>query len=754
MRIGLRHFSADSIEWFKKAAADPEQTRYGLAMGLCERDNWRNSQGELCLASARKNLPEIAKAAGVSLPAPVSLPKGMISGSKTPALRTDYPDNNVICTLESLGEVSLEPVEGKEKKLWREMMQTHHPEGWSRVPGKQISYWITTGNHGRVGGIGFCAASWHQGARDKWIGWSTEARVENLGLVINNHRFLLLPGVRVKNLASCALSLAISRVGVDWKDIHGTEPVMAYTYISSDHEGSSYRAAGWEMCEEKTSGRPASGGITESKTVWMKPILRGWKKVLHKEPRRAIGQTPEPYYAEDADWADVEYGRSSHPDGRVRDRIIYMGRRWADNPKEPLPVVFPGEAEQRGMYRLLSNKRVAMEHILEPHTEAAVSRCRMERVVLAVQDTTTVNYSGHEGTSGLVSIGGKGKGLFVHVGLAVTEGKRPLGVYELDAEVRAVGKSNKKQESRRWIKGLLKARELEGACEGTRVITVCDREGDMWELLREGVHRGDGLLVRSKKGHNRRVAVGEKTENLWKHINSRPVLARRKIEVDACGGKRKRKSREVTLEIRASRVRLVAPLKEGADAKPLDMLAVSAFEPDPPSGKEGLHWVLLATEGDETAEDAVRTVKWYEARWSIEEYFKALKTGTGIKERRFDCADDLRKCLAFDVVTAYRVFDLERMAREKPDIPARDVVGEEEINAMYSLLLYEGIIKNKPDEMPDMRTYVIDFARYAGFRPSKQQPLPGTKKLWQATVKFKMAYAGFRAAQQVQTRGP
>ncbi len=757
MRIGLRHFSSDSIEWFKEAATDPEQTRYGLALGLCEKDNWRNARGELCLASARKRLPTIAQAVGVKLPAPASLPKGMVFGGKAPPFGEGYPDKYVVCSLESLGGVSLEPVKGAEKKLWREMMQTHHPEGWSRTPGKQISYWITTENHGRVGGIGFCAASWHQGARDKWIGWSARARVENLGLVINNHRFLLLPGVRVKNLASHVLSLAISQVRVEWKDIHGTEPVAAYTYISSDHEGSSYKAAGWEMCEEKTSGRPASGGIVESKTVWMKPILRGWKKVLCEEPRHVIGQTPEPYYTEEADWADVEYGRSSHSDGRVRERIIYMGRRWADNPGEPLPVVFPGEAEQRGMYRLLSNKRVTMEHILEPHTEATVSRCRMERVVLAVQDTTTVNYSGHEKTEGLVSIGGKGKGLFVHVGLAITEGRRPLGVYDLNATVRAVGKGkkkNKKQESKRWVEGLFKARELKEACEGTRVVTVCDREGDMWELLREGVEGGDGLLVRSKKGHKRRVVVGEETENLWKHIQSRPVLAKREIEVKACGGKRKRESRSVMLEIRAARVKLVAPLGEGASVEPLDMLAVSAFEPDPPSDKERLHWVLLTTEGEETAEDAVRAIKWYEARWSIEEYFKALKTGTGIKKRRFDCADDLRKCLGFDVVTAYRVFDLERMAREKPDTPAREVAGEEEIDAMYGLLEYEGIIKKRPDEAPDIRTYVVDLARYAGFRPSKRQPLPGTKKLWQAVVKFKMAYAGFRAARQIQTRGP
>lgn len=757
MQIGLHNFSSETIEWFKGAAKDPLATRYGLARELCERDDWRNSLGELCLGSARKMLPRIADRAKVSLPEARPLPPGMVGG-RSLSIKTDYPDLEVNATLEGFGEITLEVVADKEKRLWREMMQTHHPEGWSRVPGRQICYWITSSLHGRAGGIGFCAASWRQGARDRWIGWSESARVENLSLAVNNHRFLLLPGVRVKNLASRSLSLAARRVVSDWEEFYGLSPALAYTYVSSDREGTSYRAAGWEMCEEKTSGRPPGKGTTESRTVWMKPLCEGWKEKLHSEPKRRMGSVPEPYYEEDADWAHMEYCRSGYPDARVRERIIDIGRRWAENPGKSIAEKFPGEAERKAVYRLLSNRRVAMEDILEPHREAMVSRCRLERVVLAVQDTTTLNYTGLAGTPGLVKIGGGGRGMFAHVGLGITEGRRPLGVYEFNTEQRGNGDE---VESARWMKGLLRARELKEACGGTRVVTVCDREADIWELLRDAVDNGDELVVRSKRGNGRCVAVDEEggKECLWEHVGNQPVLGTRKIDIGACGGKRKREEREATLEVRAAAVRVLPPVRESSRS-PIEALCVSVYEQEPPGGRERLHWVLLSTGGEATFEDACRIVRWYEARWTVEEYFKVLKSGLEAEKKRFDDVEDLRKSLAFDAVTAYRVFELERLARDKPELPADKVMTGDEVDVLYKLLHHAGIVKTLPAQgwIPDIRTYVTDIARYAGFSPTKRQALPGTKKLWQGYVKFKMAYLGFIAAREYELsdrpRGP
>ena len=101
---------------------------------------------------------------------------------------------------------------------------------------------------------------------------------------------------------------------------------------------------------------------------------------------------------EDTDWAGREYARSTHPDGRVRDRIERMGRAWLERPGAAIPAIFPARPERKAAYRLLSSGKVSMEHILEPHRATMVERCQLEDIVLAIQDTTTLNYDGLKAT--------------------------------------------------------------------------------------------------------------------------------------------------------------------------------------------------------------------------------------------------------------------------------------------------------------------------------------------------------------------
>ena len=173
----------------------------------------------------------------------------------------------------------------------------------------------------------------------------------------------------------------------------------------------------------------------------------------------------------------------------------------------------------------------------------------------------------------------------------------------------------------------------------------------------------------------------------------------RVLTLASCGGKRARKKHNVTLGIRAARIRLVPPGDRTGDA-PLSAVSVV--------GPQDLDWLLLTTEGQPEKANAVR--KWYERRWT--EYFKALKSGMGVEDRRFD--DDLRKCLAFDAITACRVFDLQRMARDRPNAPAAE--DQDEIAVLYLHLAARGMAKSRaPPKNLDARTFVLDVARLAGF---------------------------------------
>lgn len=746
MQVGLHHFDVATIDWFTAAVKSGGLSRHALARGVCEREDWRNTRGGLCEAQARKTLPRLADRLGLTLPAARSI-------SVCSPKRTDSPDRAVSGRLSALGEVTVEPVAPADRGDWRAMLDTHHPLGWAHRPGARLSYWLVSETEGRLGGLSFAAASWHQQARDAFIGWSATARVAHLSQLIDNDRFVILPGVRMAHLASHVLAKATRRVVDDWVTAYGVRPEAVYTYVAADQAGTSYRAAGWQAIGH-TAGRPPGGGPVDPKAVWVKPLADGWRDTLCREPVYRLGSTPTPSVSVKADWADLEYRRASYPDGRVRERLVTMGRAWERCPGAPLPVIFPGEAEQKAAYRLLSNQRIAMTHLLEPHHEATVERARQSQapVILALQDTTTLNYNGHRRTTGLVSLGGGGsgtKGLLAHVGLAITEARRPLGLFDLNATQRDPKEKTKEKakekttaktkektraesvpESVRWHQGLARAGELAAACPDSRVVTVCDREADIWALWCDAQTHDHALLVRSDRGRQRRVVTPDGPCELWAFLAAQPVLGHKTLTLSACGGPRRRRARTARLVLRAAQVELIAPIDQD-DTAPLSLLAVSVFEPRPPKGTDPLHWVLLSTEGDATVDQAQRLVHWYEARWTIEEYFRILKVGARVEDRRFDDAEDLRKCLAFDAITAWRVMDLERQARECPERPARALFSAHEIEVLYVLLHHRLVIRAPPDSPPDIRTFVIDLGRLAGFRPSRRQPLPGTEKVWQ-----------------------
>ncbi len=717
MQIGLRHFDSHTLEWLAGALRTGGCTRHALARGLCERLGWRNARGGLCLSAAAKVLPKLAEHLGLELPEARKVP----DRSAVPQFPAEeIPDTEVSCALAALGPVTLELTEGEaERRRWEAMMRARHPLGWARSPGGQLRYWIRSERHGVLGGIGFGSATWKLRARDENFGWSPDARAANIGRVICNHRFLVLAGVRVKGLASRVLRMAAERAADDWEARYAVRPAAAYTHVGPEHDGCSYRRAGWVLAGPGSGRRNAAG------SVWILGLEDGWRETLGREERHPVGALAGWYDGRaDLDWAEREYGRSRHTDGRVRERIVCMGRAWNQNMGEDLPVIFPEKAGQKAAFRLLSSSRVNMKHVLEPHFEATADRCRGESVVLAIQDTTALNYSGLEETTGLSALGGGGKGsagLLAHAGLAVTKEGRPLGLFSMDADFRqpleqeggerkpAGEKTSGKdraaaaaagpdavaeKESRRWIEGLDRARELAAACPHTRVISVCDREGDFWQLLEHAVSFGDALVVRASRSARQRVLKpGGEDACLWEQVAGRAPISVTDLEIPSAGGPRAREKRTARLEIRVAEVSLRPP-RTKPDAKPLSLCALSATETGCGEEDDPLHWLLLTTErpaaGEAEAVFAAGILDIYKCRWSIETWFRTLKTGTRIKSRRFDAADDLRKCLAFDAVTACRVADLTQLARERPDTPAATVVPPEDIDLLHTMLRAQG----------------------------------------------------------------
>ncbi len=750
MRIGLRILRPESVEWLREELCRGSLSRAALGRGLCERDDWRNGRGELCAASARKALPRLAEQLGLALPpARPGPPRGCgPSGDVSELARTAFSGS-----LAELGGVRLvlsdtAPV----RKLCGQLLEAAHPRGRGRAPGCRLTYLLASAA-GPVGVLSFVAAPLRLGPRDAHLGWDDRTRGAHIARVVSNDRFLLLAGVRVPHLASHVLGRAASRLALDWEARHGVRPVLLETCVEASRPATSYRAAGWK-CVGRTAGRPpGSVAATEPKNVLLLGLAGGWAETLRRAPSRSPGSFPGLGPADDGGWSRREFGRSDLADGRLRRRLERMGAAWEGHPGEPLPAVFPGGAEQQAAYRFLHNKKVGVEDILQPHREALVERCRQEPTVLLVQDTTTLNYTGlKDSTSDLGPLQSRessARGLFVHAAVAFTAGRRPLGVGGLETWARpeAEPEAEREKESRRWFRGFDQGRALGRACPETRVVVVGDRESDIYGLLKwQAEHAAEaGLVVRAHAGRQRQVEVWDPASratmrrDLASQLDfEKPVKTGREVFIDSQGGKRARGRRTAVTELRIARVALQPPKDRPGDG-PVTAWAVRVLEPDPPAGHEALEWLLVSSEGGPTAEWAERIVGWYEARWGIEEYFRVLKSGTRIEDRRLHEADALVKCLAFDAITAWRVFNLDRYARDAPDTPADDVLSGDERQVIGLVVRAERLLppaeRGRPFP-PDIRSWVVLLARMAGWRPSKRRPLPGNEVLWRAFVQL------------------
>ena len=767
-----------TVQWLRSELKNTSLCRAELARELCRRDEWRNPLGELCAASARKGLPQLARDLGLPLPAP-SRRTGGCARRSPQGVRQAFPAVQVQCSLQELGEVRLCRADTPEQRRhWSALLAAEHPLGRGLAPGCRLVYGIRARGL-ELGVLSWVAAPLRLAPRDQLLGWDERTRRHNIARLVSNDRFLIREGVQVRNLASHVLAQALRRLPEDWKARHGAVPVAVETCVGQPHKGTCYKAAGFELVGE-TAGyawgvkrprqrkqpqeaRPApqSGPGQEEvradpKQVWMQGLTQeegGWKAALRARPQRVLGRFPPLELDEDAPWSRREFERSDLPDRRLRERLLTMGEAWEHKPGQCLPDLFPSGALQQGAYRFLHNGRVSMEDVLQPHREALAERCRqVPGSVLLVQDTTTLNYTGlKDCTAGLGPLkerSSSSRGLHVHAAMAFSEGRRPLGVSGLEVWSRALEKppGEDEKESRRWFRGLEQGYELASACPDRRIVVVGDRESDIFDLFRQHGERseeGVELLVRVHLGRQRLVRVWDPgcRSLMIRPLRDQPdfmtqVRFERSFEVDSQGGRRARKRRTVETEVCIGAVEVQAPKERrqrGEEGIGAWLVHVRQTNAEP--GEKPLEWWLTSTVGGPSESWARRIVGWYEARWGIEEFFRVLKSGMRIEDRRLRTADALKKCLVFDAVTAWQVFSLARYARDAADTPVEEVLTPDEREVIGTLVRKQQLLP--PQERgrappPDIRTWVVWLARTAGFRPSRRRPLPGNEILWRA----------------------
>lgn len=232
-------------------------TRMELANTICELLGWSRPSGGLKGRECRELLERLEAAGVLSLP---DKRKGRPVGSRTrvPVTERGEPGRALAGSVGEFAPVVLEPVETEEDRLlFRELVGRYHYLGHKVPFGAHLRYLVHVSTPERqiVGCLQFSSPAWRMAERDRWIGWTERARKRNLQQIVSNSRFLIVPWVGIRNLASSILSLAMRRIGRDWRERYGTELLLAETLVDGTRfRGTCYRAANW-IALGNTTGR-------------------------------------------------------------------------------------------------------------------------------------------------------------------------------------------------------------------------------------------------------------------------------------------------------------------------------------------------------------------------------------------------------------------------------------------------------------------------------------------------------------------
>jgi hypothetical protein len=433
-------------------------------------------------------------------------------------------------------------------------------------------------------------------------------------------------------------------------------------------------------------------------------------------------------------WCADELAGVDLGDRRLNARLVDVTTKLAMQPQAPINQACKDWTDTKASYRLFQNEKMRLEDILAPHQRRTMERMRGYPLVLAVEDTCYLDYNSHVKTVGLGPIGTQKQdlwGLVLHSTLAVTPAGLPLGVltaevWAREAETEPMSDWERRKrpieekESYKWLKALQETVVL--SPEGVQVVSVCDREGDVYELFVEAERLKADLLVRASQ--DRALAKAE-LGKLWAQTEAASVAGHLKVEVPARDGK---PGREAIVSVRFCRVTLKPPWRSDREPLPEIILdAVLVREDHPPDDVTPLEWLLLTNVPVQCFEDAVERVKWYRCRWHIEVYFKVLKSGCKVEACRLGTAERLKRFIILNSIIAWRLYWITHINRHAPHTPCSIILTEHEWHALYATIHRTS---QPPPQTPTTHEAVRWVARLGGFLDRKGDGQPGVTAIW------------------------
>lgn len=447
-------------------------------------------------------------------------------------------------------------------------------------------------------------------------------------------------------------------------------------------------------------------------------------------------------------WAKSTFGQADLGDPRRTTRLVKLAETLANEPGKPFVSITQSPADMEGAYRFIRNEHVNADAIAKAGYLVTAEQAAKHTLLLALEDTTAITYS-HRSVRdelGHVNQGNNCRGILAHsVLLFAPEQQELVGLIEQSRWTRDISTRGRKhvraqapyeeKESFKWQSASVNLSARLGA-KMADVISVCDREADIYEYLQYKLSKQHRFVVRSMQSRH----IEQSEQKLYQYAAGLESAGQKQLHIAQKGG---RKARTATVDIVFAPVTLQVPANKRGESLSLYYVGCEERTED----KNALNWHLLTTEPVQSKADALNIIRYYEHRWLVEEYHKAWKTdGTDIENARLQSKDNIERLVTISAFIAVRIVQL-KFAREQPDEMSCEQVLSPKA---WKLLWIKRVSRTLPDTVPSMKWAYTELARLGGWKDTKQTGKASVKVLWQGWFKLQTILEGYDLAKSLE----
>jgi hypothetical protein len=422
--------------------------------------------------------------------------------------------------------------------------------------------------------------------------------------------------------------------------------------------------------------------------------------------------------------------------------LIKVAKQIANCPASSLPKIGEDWAGVKGLYRLLDRSEATLTSVTAAHRGQVTKR---QGRFLILSDTTHVAFGRRRKVKGAGRIGpGTGQGFLLHSGLLIDAKSNSLvGLAGQVSHVRTTprGRQNASRRAKRWRESQMWIELFEqvGAPPAdSQYIHVCDSAADNFEAFCTLQKLGCDFVIRVGRSHRRIITPDQRKIPLFEYARELPELGQYELHVGRGNGRR---ARTATLRVSAGALQLRLPRHQSPLMRnfnrSISLYLIVVEESDPPRGVEPIRWMLLTTLPVETFEAAWEVIGFYENRWLVEEWHKALKSGCGLESRQLQSVDRLLPLAGILSVVAVLLVQLKTLARTAGDTPAAEVVPSIWIKMLAA--------KSKlHSNHPTIYEFWRGVAKLGGFLGRTGDGEPGWQTLWRGWMQLHQLVEGAR----------